>query len=418
MDHQNSVTSRGYVKDSKRSFLGIANIDAAVISFQKASDSHIVCALFAVLDFKAAFANIAINPGPHMSANIIEITVAGIRSKQDPAEPWNKWFGGNEEDFHRIVPVGTVLPVVQLAPSQGLDMEHLKTIKSVVSSVHLLEDPFWKSIFGGGVGGAPNVVPFDLNALPRRFGDHVAVAGVPENVVDAPEQEEILTESVFDHGPSDVYDGEYTFHVKYSDGDIKWANLDDLVDPDFTINACLLQYLAPHPQIKKKGILLMPLSQVMVLTFLFAVELSLPRVVARIKASRQAEAAAALARAGGGAARLANAVREPPRLAADQMIIVHPAPVPDAAGINAANIERDSSDSDQEESAPLPPHILETPIAEARKRRRTNNAAIQSFRAANLIADRSERDRLEIRARKKTGRQKANERPFVPPALM
>ena len=261
LDHTNGVTSRAYVRNSKRSFLGISNMNDAVASFQKASDSFIVCPLFAVLNFKAAFADIVITPGPHMSANIIEITAAGIRSKQDPAEPWNKWFGGNEQVFHRIVPVGTVLPLVKLADSQRLDAEHLNTIRGVVASVHLENDPYWVSVFSGGVGGEPNITPFDLNTVPRRFGGVAVQAGEPGVVAGvAPPgiaivPPEIVTESVLDHGPSAVYDGEYTFRVKYSDGDVKWANLDDLVDLDFTINASLLNYLAPHPQIKKKGVL-------------------------------------------------------------------------------------------------------------------------------------------------------------------
>jgi hypothetical protein len=43
LDHTNGVTSRAYVRDSKRSFLGISNISDAVTAFQKASDSFKVC---------------------------------------------------------------------------------------------------------------------------------------------------------------------------------------------------------------------------------------------------------------------------------------------------------------------------------------------------------------------------------------
>ncbi|MFI5421017.1 MAG: hypothetical protein ACHQ1H_08630 [Nitrososphaerales archaeon] len=272
LDHTNSITSRAYKKASKRTFSGIVDMDSAIEVLQKASKTFCISPLFCILDFKTAFLNIPITPGPHMRAHILEITAAGVRSKQHPKEEWNAFFGGKENDYHRFIPQGVALPMVLVAGKQNLDAEHLEEVKKVVLAAHLENNFFWVSIFGGGVGGEPNVSPLDLNDVarfPRRYAlVPEAVVPIAEPAVLQPRPEaataaaqanglavEAETRTVLSHRTSTVGENEqsYQFRVQWSDDSITWVELDDLVDPDYTANVSLERYLAQHPQVKTKG---------------------------------------------------------------------------------------------------------------------------------------------------------------------
>lgn len=263
LDHTNSLTSRAYVTESKRTFAGIVDMDSAIQVLSKASPTFRIVPLFCVLDFKSAFSNFQFDVGTHMTAHILEITAAGIRSKQHPREEWNIWRGNGAtpQTYHRIFPRDSVLPVVTVAANAQLDIDHLAEVKKVVTAAHLENLPFWASIFSGGVGGAPNVEPFDIALLPRRHGvPAIPLPGEetrPNNsvplqgfVISDVLGEEIGTTSVSAHRP---VDGSYQFKVHFTDGTKQWQDLDDLVDVDYTINLSLQQYLAQHPQVKNKG---------------------------------------------------------------------------------------------------------------------------------------------------------------------
>lgn len=165
---------------------------------------------------------------------------------------------------------GTALPLVPVATAQRLDANHLNEVKKVVVAAHLENNPYWISIFSGGVGGDPNVAPLDISLLPRRNSAipaapaTVAAELVPLNIeapllhvttttVAAPTGAEILTRHVLAHRQSTAHGQSYQFRVQFDNEEIEWLELDDLVDPDYTVNESLQQYLAQHPQVKAKG---------------------------------------------------------------------------------------------------------------------------------------------------------------------
>jgi hypothetical protein len=268
LDHTNSITSRAYKNASKRTFAGIVDMDAAIEVLQKANKSFRIHPLFCVLDFKTAFDNITITPGPHMTAHILEITAAGVRSKQHPREPWNSFFGGKADDYHRFIPLGAALPLVLVAANQHLEAEHLEEVRKVVLAAQLEKNFYWVSIFAGGVGGEPNVDPFDIARLPRRnalvpveAGPPVELALRPPPLLPRPAADqananrlvEAETRTVLNHRSSTIHENSYEFRVLWTDESITWVELDDLVDPDYTLNESLERYLAQHPQVKTKG---------------------------------------------------------------------------------------------------------------------------------------------------------------------
>jgi hypothetical protein len=157
------------------------------------------------------------------------------------------------------VPPGTALPLVPVAVNGPLEADHLEEVRKVVTAAHLENMPYWVSIFNGGVGGEPNVAPFDIGRLPRRYGLPPAPlpAVIPAVGAAVPNHpglgEEIRVTAIDKHKASDMHEGSYRFKVRFEDGDYEWQELDDLVDPDYTVTESLAQYLAHHPQVKLKG---------------------------------------------------------------------------------------------------------------------------------------------------------------------
>jgi hypothetical protein len=239
--------------------------------------------LTAVLDVKRAFEDIVIDDGGHMNGHILEITARGIRSKFCPSQEWNKHLGRAVDHYQRFVPAGTRLPVVPLAPSQILEATHLNEIKKIVTAAGLAGTPFWTSVLAGGVGSAPNVEPFDLQTLSPHIvapiaerqnvvaqnvdggngdeaegADAIAVLDIDERPEQAADNAERRTEKVTKHKKSTVHEESYQFEAYFvNQRKPEWLELDDLVDPDCTVNEHLTYYLAVHPQIRTKGVVLL-----------------------------------------------------------------------------------------------------------------------------------------------------------------
>lgn len=251
-------------------------MDSAIESIRKSAHHTLATPLLQMFDFKKGFESSNLNVKSLLSANIIEFSKNGVRSKQDPSADWNEWCGGKSNEYFHVTPEGFQFPHISVSLTSKLNPDHLKMLTKIIKLAHLEADPFWISILGGGVGkpeqelqspgfdfeslrSLRNEAPIiqqqldidpNRHALPNRPNAETQPAFADHQVAAA----EVRTKSVSKSRPikGSTFE-EYEFFVIFEDGERQWLPLDDLMELDYTLNDSVKIYLNQHKQIEKKG---------------------------------------------------------------------------------------------------------------------------------------------------------------------